>query len=806
MNIKTLNLIAFGKFKNKNIEFEPGLNLVYGDNESGKSTIHQFIEGMFFGFFQPYRKKKSYSAAYEKYKPWTGEEYSGQLIYEDKSGEHTLQRQFLKSKESLEIFSTATGEEISEEFPYNKVTKQALPLKKIDVSQQEFKNTVSIKQLSSQTDEKLAEEVRERLIQGNETQQQHLSINGILKYLNDKKEAYGTVKRKGSPLGIATLKLAALKEELEDSEKSYISMIEKQQELHQLKGELEKLNNELDTLNQKREDKKAREIVDKYNTVQEKQQELVKISREIENLKPYEMYSDEIYEEMYDSVKTLKTLKIQEEALEQALTEQEKKKKNLEEVIEKIPSEVWENTPIQIQQDVDDYLEHEGAIQEMNEEVIDEETLMTNSKVSPVFLILAIISVLGSCGLLFYDQFQWTLFSYIGAGLGTMALLFIIAHITSVIRLKKAKETRQLYLDKVDEVKGKVGIHQEIMDDILEKYNKNSKEELTETLALSKHIEGKISKAKIQVALNKSELDKLDTEIIVCSENTEKVKEHINFLLEKESVASITDYKAGLEKRQEYENLVEKQSQIKEIINTYLGSDTMETLEDRYRPYAEMEMTEDSMINTDYDEEIAQKNATLLEKSERVVALDTEIAGLQADYRIPVDIQEEILEVTEETEGLTAEIDSLELSINEYENILKAIHFESAPELNERISDVLSFITGKYNEVKVNEELEIKIKDPDTGYYIDVENLSDGTIDQLYFSLRFGISSLIQDKEDLPLILDESFIQYDRRRLIRVVKFLEELAKTRQVILLTCREVERSVFKEQNIDYNEIRL
>ena len=49
MFIKELNLKAFGKFVRKSIYLKDGLNLVYGNNEAGKSTVHSFIEMMFYG-------------------------------------------------------------------------------------------------------------------------------------------------------------------------------------------------------------------------------------------------------------------------------------------------------------------------------------------------------------------------------------------------------------------------------------------------------------------------------------------------------------------------------------------------------------------------------------------------------------------------------------------------------------------------------------------------------------------------------------------------------------------------------------
>jgi len=49
MNIKKIRIDAFGKFADKKIKFKKGINVIYGDNETGKSTIHKFIETMLFG-------------------------------------------------------------------------------------------------------------------------------------------------------------------------------------------------------------------------------------------------------------------------------------------------------------------------------------------------------------------------------------------------------------------------------------------------------------------------------------------------------------------------------------------------------------------------------------------------------------------------------------------------------------------------------------------------------------------------------------------------------------------------------------
>ena len=49
MKITELILKNFGKFTNKQILLADGINIIYGENESGKTTLHTFLKGMLFG-------------------------------------------------------------------------------------------------------------------------------------------------------------------------------------------------------------------------------------------------------------------------------------------------------------------------------------------------------------------------------------------------------------------------------------------------------------------------------------------------------------------------------------------------------------------------------------------------------------------------------------------------------------------------------------------------------------------------------------------------------------------------------------
>ena len=80
LKINKLKINSYGKLKEKEIELKNGINLIYGENEAGKSTLIKFIINSFYGISK--NKKGKEFSDYEKYKPWSGEEFSGKINYE----------------------------------------------------------------------------------------------------------------------------------------------------------------------------------------------------------------------------------------------------------------------------------------------------------------------------------------------------------------------------------------------------------------------------------------------------------------------------------------------------------------------------------------------------------------------------------------------------------------------------------------------------------------------------------------------------------------------------------------------------
>lgn len=95
---------------------------------------------------------------------------------------------------------------------------------------------------------------------------------------------------------------------------------------------------------------------------------------------------------------------------------------------------------------------------------------------------------------------------------------------------------------------------------------------------------------------------------------------------------------------------------------------------------------------------------------------------------------------------------------------------------------------GKYRKVFAPTDTELFQVEAENNIRYNVEELSKGTIDQLYISLRLAISKVMSDKFVVPIIIDDAFVHFDDHRTKEMVEILKEIASTRQILLFTCKK------------------
>ena len=269
MKIKTLNIRAFGKFKDQTVDLKPGFNLIYGSNEAGKTTIQTFIQGMFFGFYKPYRKKKTFSDEYQKYLPWDQFDYSGALVYEVDGHEFRLERNFLRAKDNLFIYDNSTGKVINDQFKYDGVIRQNLPLGHLGMTSVIYNNTVNMRQISQDSESFAQDEVRDSYIEMQNSSGIEINFKGLVRRLEEKKNTIGRSGQSKSRIGAAIRERDELQELLKESEIAYAKVAENQQKITQNQRKMKRIEAENDYLTQESVVKRKKELLQSYEKIKQ---------------------------------------------------------------------------------------------------------------------------------------------------------------------------------------------------------------------------------------------------------------------------------------------------------------------------------------------------------------------------------------------------------------------------------------------------------------------------------------------------------------------------------------------------------
>ncbi|MBQ9769531.1 MAG: AAA family ATPase [Clostridia bacterium] len=101
MKILSLDIAAFGKFKNYHLDLPDNMTVVFGENENGKSTVMSFIRMMFYG--NTGKTSDIDKNPRIKYRPWDSELMAGSITFEHSGKNYRLEREFKKSNSTDKI-------------------------------------------------------------------------------------------------------------------------------------------------------------------------------------------------------------------------------------------------------------------------------------------------------------------------------------------------------------------------------------------------------------------------------------------------------------------------------------------------------------------------------------------------------------------------------------------------------------------------------------------------------------------------------------------------------------------------------
>lgn len=113
-----------------------------------------------------------------------------------------------------------------------------------------------------------------------------------------------------------------------------------------------------------------------------------------------------------------------------------------------------------------------------------------------------------------------------------------------------------------------------------------------------------------------------------------------------------------------------------------------------------------------------------------------------------------------------------------------------SPRLSAKASEIMQYFTdGRYDAVLLDRNFTAQARLSGDVVSRRAGYMSSGASDLLYLAVRLAICELVLPPEDCPIILDDALVNIDADRRARVMDYLAELAKHRQVIVFSCKEV-----------------
>lgn len=809
MIIKELNLIGFGKFENKIINLKDGLNLIYGENEFGKTTIHNFIDGMFYGFLKPYAKTTIYLDEHAKYNPWTNTNYKGTLKFEYKGQLYSIERNFAKGQETTKVILDSTGEDITYSIDTGNSGRILQPgFHFFGFNNAVYSNTVSIQQLGIKTEDSLANEVRDKLVNVTRTLDENISIEQSINELDKALKSIGTIKAYTSSYGIEYEKLISLKEERDEIlsfKNEYEELLEEETlidiEIDKYKSKIEELESRI----------KGAKIIAKRQLYLEGKQIKENIETLTNKANDYKIY-DSLSMEDYS---TCIAINNDINHLDKIISHTSKIISNLDKEIESLRRLETEKVNMD-ESIIEDYhyyeeLENNNTIlannMDSNKLEFIKRDYKSNKSLKNSLNILLIVSVLIFIAISIYSAIN----SKYGYLIFNIFILIIVAFVIYKNRrlngLLKRIEFQKNELESLAEINRlKIIENEEIMKDILNKYkvtNKLQVKRLQDNIQLEIYKKNK-AEDELNEIVEKSII--LQEELDIARMDSYNYKVELKDLLEKNVSGSIEEFKRGLENKDKYEDILVEIENKKDLYSRILGNSKLEEILKQLEEFEDYLNIQETLTKEELEESMSDLREELNSKNISKSALKSKLEFFATRISDLVNIEEEINRATSNLLVLDHKRAALEVARNTIEDLSKDIHRQFAPAINKRVGKVIEQITdGKYKAVRIDDKLEMSVINPISKENININSLSGGTIDQLYFALRFEIINSMSGSR-LPLILDDCFIQYDDIRLENILRFIKDKSKERQIILFTCQKREMELLNKIDANYNLVAL
>lgn len=797
MKINNILFRNFAGIENKEVKFYPKVNVLFGRNEMGKSTVSKAILHLLYGIYPANKNNNPYVNWYNNALDFQGEV--------NDSNENITVHRYLKSQPMGEIIRKDKVERIANQ---SLVVTSGVPMWLYD--ELYCLDTRSIDAFS----ENAWERINENLIFSYNNSRINNPQRVIEKLKAELNELWRDSNRGHFKLKTLKSDIRINKEHLRKLKQDYLQIKDELNEMQQLEVKIDKLESSIETIELK--EKSIRRLLPISDLLLRKS----KLNSQLKSINAYKELSKNHLIEINRLEEKVNALYESKSSLHKKIMSYKEKKQEFNSVEKKILSDEKDffsqvNALKDFLKELKEYEKLAHSIDNIREKYnslfykifnkipsnddfttvyntsVEDLTFKEDMKANYIYLLVGFLLVL------FAIIKKDTMYVY-------MLIAFLSGFIVTHLKTKKptADLKKNLVLSKND-----LGIFRELKAVEYELLRHNKEREKNKRMIKDKkneyyqsftsffnilsfdQIEGKVDKVipglkekkennnrfdflieesnqelallekKIQDEI--SHLEKLNQGLMTLGGNN---IEECKTIFENNSkiMASIKEIDDQLRELPQYNILLKEYNECHEKIT--LGN--LDRLQSRRKGIEEEKMAFEKRL-IQLKEKIENENI-----SEDMTAVQSRIAYLM----------DEKDKVNRRKNELLAMIDILKSS-NE------AFKRDFEPAVIKKANEYFSLFTqAKYDKIFIDRERnDIKIsvsgllKNPQEGF-------SRGTLDQLFLALRLSVIEYYEDETALPIIFDEFFSNWDNHRLEAFLKSLKHLTKNRQVIFMTCKQ------------------
>ena len=761
MLIERIDIESFGKLRNIHIQINNRINVFYGPNESGKSTIAAFIKFMFFGY-TGIKEAKIDKNEKNLYTSWDSNKIAGSLFVFYKDRRYKIVREYTEI-ERTHVIDLSTNTRVPEaeagqpgEFFFK-------------MSEESFTKTAFLKQLATTEigGEELSTTIHNILFTADEdlntkkTLQHLVDAKRILVSENDSAEdEENKTQRPGVIDNLEKVRMD-LSSKLENSQKEQL-------ELFKIEGSIKDLEEKILANNAKKNE----------------------LEDELENYRAYhasqELQNIETARKQVETLKQAKEKVIEKHAHGEFVPTMEFSR-NLLSYVEKVSAEkeklrrsserhsisLIKYTECAEKSKNFKVIENAGGVDEIGQEYLKKKSKAKKLSILKILsIVLLVLAIGGGAALYFSDIF--TNLAILGAG----AALFVFLTVIFIITEKQAK------LDIVE--------YYEMFD---------FKSESDFAYVLDDYPD-----TEAQLSILQHDLDTCSADVLEKQKAFDEVYSEARELLLQWNRTPDSDDK-NADDFIKYANLAaEAADEIKRATDLYEQHKqkldfTLENVDERA-----LRKLAAAARKPNYDEGDIIRKLDFVDKQNRNIREKAHAQSGKASVITklpdPAILKSQIGFLDDKINDLTTKKNALSLAIDALAQSFTELRKSVSPTLSKSAGDYFKIITGsKYEDLFVDAKMDMSFEDTSAvnrsgndALKRSVDYLSAGTRDAAYLCLRMALLELLFENDIPPLICDESFLRMDNARLENLTKILLALSRKTQIFVFTCHEREVKLF------------